>query len=323
MDNTVLLKALLTGPKSGVELAQLLGISRAAIWKRVEVLRQQGLEIEASEAHGYRLMQPMTLLDESLIIEVLSPELRSQINTLNICFETDSTQIQAYNHPVSENGIDVWLAEYQRAGQGRRGKVWQSPPMSNIYCSINRRFNCSMAELSGFSLAVAVLIADALQSMHVEGLSLKWPNDIWLNGKKCAGLLIQLRGESSGPCDVTLGFGLNVSMSKQSGRHIDQAWTALNLESDINMDRNIIIGNILKSLLQGFQLYEQHGFSAFVERWRSYDGLCGKPISLALGTQVITGVAQGIDSDGALLVQHNSSLSRYHSGEVSVRLVHE
>jgi BirA family biotin operon repressor/biotin-[acetyl-CoA-carboxylase] ligase len=323
VDNTDLLKALLTGPKSGVQLAQQLGISRAAIWKRVDYLRQQGLEIEASEAHGYKLLQPMVLLDETAIIQAVRPELRAQVNTLDICFETDSTQTLAFRNSVAEQGIDVWLAECQRAGQGRRGKVWQSPPMSNIYCSINRRFPCSIAEMSGFSLVAAVLIADALQTMHVEGLSLKWPNDIWLHGKKCAGLLIQLRGEASGPCEVTLGFGINVGMSKQSGQHIDQAWTTLNLETGINWNRNEIIGAVLNSFLLGFTQYEQFGFSAFIERWRNYDGLYGKPITLAMGAQVIEGLAQGVDSDGALLVKHNERLNRYHSGEVSVRVIHD
>lgn len=323
MDNSALLKALLTGPKSGVELAQQLGISRAAIWKRIDCLRQQGLEIEASDTYGYTLMQPMALLDEATIVDVVNANLRAQVNSINICFETDSTQIQAFNHAVKDVGIDVWLAEYQRAGQGRRGKVWQSPPMRNIYCSVNRRFSCSIADMSGFSLAVAVMITDALRAMNVEGLSLKWPNDIWLNNKKCAGLLIQLRGESSGPCDVTLGFGINVSMSKQAGQGIDQEWTALSSETGTNFDRNIMVGNMLSGLMQGFKQYEQHGFAAFIDRWRNYDGLYNKQISLALGSRVIEGIAQGVDVDGALLVQQQEGLSRYHSGEVSVRLVHD
>lgn len=323
VDNTALLKALLKAPQSGVELAQQLGISRAAIWKRIDYLRQQGLEIEASDTYGYTLMQPTALLDEAVIVGVIDSSLCTQLNSINICFETDSTQILAFNHTVAEQGIDVWLAEYQRAGQGRRGKIWQSPPMSNIYCSVNRRFSCSMADMSGFSLAAAVMIVDALRAINIEGLSLKWPNDIWLNDKKCAGLLIQLRGESSGPCDVTLGFGINVSMSKQAGQGIDQAWTALSLESDSSFDRNIIMGNILNSLIHGYKQYELHGFSAFIDRWRDYDGLNGKQISLVLGSRMVEGVAQGVDTDGALLVQQQDGLNRYHSGEVSVRLVHD
>lgn len=323
VDNTALLKALLTGPKSGVELAEQLGISRAAIWKRIEYLRQQGVEIEASEVNGYTLVRPTALLDKAVIMQAIDESLRAQIHSMTISFETDSTQTQACHAEPVDEGIEVWLAEYQRAGQGRRGKVWQSPPMSNIYCSINRRFTCSMAEMLGFSLAVAVIIVDALRALNIAGLSLKWPNDIWLNDKKCAGLLIQLRGESGGPCDVTLGFGINVSMSKQSGQQIDQAWTALSLETDIELERNSMIGNILSHLLQGFKQYEQYGFTAFIKRWQEYDGLIGKHISLAIGSRLVEGIAQGVDSDGALVVQQQQGLNRYHSGEVSVRRVHD
>lgn len=312
----------MSGPKTGVALAQLLGISRAAIWKRVDYLRQQGVQIEASEAHGYFLTQPITLLDEAIILHAMSSMQRAQISKLHVCFETDSTQTLALNHPAPDSGIDVWLAESQRAGQGRRGKIWHSPPMSNIYCSLNRRFSCSMANMSGFSLAVAVMIADSLTELSIEGLSLKWPNDIWLHGKKCAGLLIQLRGESSGPCDVTLGFGLNVAMSRENAKDIDQEWTSLALENKMNFDRNAIISKILSNLLLGFERYEKYGFSAFNARWRDYDGLFGKRILLTHGMQVIEGIAQGVDGDGALMVMQNNDLHRYHSGEVSVRVDH-
>lgn len=323
MDNSALLKALLSGPKTGVALAQLLGISRAAIWKRVDYLRQQGVQIEASEAHGYFLTQPSALIEEALILQAMSSMQRAQISKLHVCFETDSTQTLALNQTAPDQGIEVWLAESQRAGQGRRGKIWHSPPMSNIYCSLNRRFSCSMANMSGFSLAVAVMIADALTALSIEGLSLKWPNDIWLNGKKCAGLLIQLRGESSGPCDVTLGFGLNVAMNTNHAKDIDQEWTSLALENKMNFDRNAITSQILTHLLMGFERYERHGFSAFNERWRDYDGLFGKPILLTHGMQLIEGIAQGVDDDGALKVMQNNDLHRYHSGEVSVRVQHD
>lgn len=323
MDNSALLQALLSGPKTGVELAHRLGMSRAAIWKRVDYLRQQGVQIEANDAVGYTLLHPTPLLDQRLIVDAIDPALREQISNLHVVFETDSTQTLALSQPARARGVDVWLAEYQRAGQGRRGKVWHSPPMSNLYCSLNRRFACSMADLSGFSLAVAVMLVEALKEMSIEGLSLKWPNDLWLQGKKCAGLLIQLRGEASGPCDVTLGFGLNVSMSRQAGAGIDQDWTALALENDIIYDRNDIASKVLEHLLVGFEQYELQGFSAFIERWRAYDGLSGRPIVLTHGMQTIEGVAKGVDADGALLVQQENGLHRYHSGEVSVRVQHD
>ena len=322
MDNTALLNALVEGPKSGVELAERLGVSRAAVWKRIEHLRLQGLAIEAVEHRGYALPHPTPLLDAGQIIEALPVRQRPLIAGLHVDFETESTQRNALLHPAPERGVSVWLAECQTAGQGRRGRVWQSPPLSNIYCSLNRRFSGSIAALSGFSLAAAVMLAEALQAFSTDPVSVKWPNDIWLDGSKCAGLLIQVRGEANGPCDVTVGFGVNVLMSDQAGRGIDQAWTALSRHSGQVLDRNVVLARILDDLLAGFELYESQGLPAFIERWRALDGLNGKAVVVMTGTGPVEGIAQGIDAEGALLLVCGAQILRCHSGDVSVRVAH-
>ncbi len=323
MDNSALLIALIAGPKTGTELAETLGMSRAAVWKRIEHLRAQGLEITAVEHEGYVLPNPTALLALESIRALLSAQQNSEINSLHIDFQTGSTQQNALAHSAPEHGMAVWLAECQTAGIGRRGKVWQSPPLSNIYCSVNRRFPCSISALSGFSLAVAVILAESLQRVCSAGaVQLKWPNDIWLDGKKCAGLLVQVRGEANGPCDVTLGFGINVQMSKHAGQGIDQAWTTLAEHSATPINRNTLIASILADLLHGFAQYQAHGLPAFIARWRALDGLLGQPVSLQSGTSSVHGIARGVDSDGALLLEHEQAINRYHSGEVSVRVTH-
>jgi BirA family transcriptional regulator, biotin operon repressor / biotin---[acetyl-CoA-carboxylase] ligase len=323
VDNTALLKALIAGPKTGIELAEILNMSRAAVWKRIETLRAQGLDITAVEHEGYLLPHATALLEAEKIRALLSTQQNSEINLLHIDFQTGSTQQNALAHSAPEHGMAVWLAECQTAGIGRRGKVWQSPPLSNIYCSVNRRFPCSISALSGFSLAVAVILAESLQRVCSTGkLQLKWPNDIWLDEKKCAGLLIQVRGEANGPCDVTLGFGINVQMSAQAGRGIDQAWTTLAEHSSTPLNRNALTASILTDFLHGFEQYQAHGLSAFIARWRALDGLLDQPVSLTAGTTSIHGVARGVDQEGALLVEHDHAINRYHSGEVSVRVTH-
>jgi BirA family biotin operon repressor/biotin-[acetyl-CoA-carboxylase] ligase len=319
VDNTALLNLLLIGPKTGVELAEQLGISRAAVWKRIEYLRVQGLEITALKHTGYVLMHTTPLLCSADIRALLSTEQNRQIK-LHIDFATDSTQQHALAHNTQAQGLHVWLAESQTAGQGRRGKIWQSPPLCNIYCSVNRRFYGSIADLSGFSLATAVMLVESLQTFSSAALRLKWPNDIYLQGKKCAGLLIQVRGEASGPCDVTLGFGINVLMSERAGHAIDQAWTSLAKHSTQTLDRNKIAAKILGDLLVGFELYQVQGLSAFIDRWRALDELLDRPIFLTTGQVCINGIARGIDENGALLVEHDAKINRYHSGDVSVRV---
>lgn len=322
MDNSALVQALLDGPQTGVALAERFGVTRAAVWKRIEHLRGLGLAIEAREQQGYALAMPTPLLDAARIRALLEPAAQADIVGLHVAFETDSTQRQAMAQPAPAQGIAVWLAETQRAGQGRRGKRWVSPPLANIYCSVNRRFALPMAAMSGFPLACAVILADALQAQGIAGLGVKWPNDLWLHGRKCAGLLIQLRGEAQGPCEVTLGFGINVNMPPLAGAGIDQDWTALAHHHHGALDRNRLLAGLLPALTDGFARYERDGLAGFAVRWRELDVLAGRPVRILAAEGAIDGRAVGIDDDGALRVALDAGFERrFHSGEVSVRRI--
>lgn len=321
MDNSALVQALLDGPQTGVALAEHFGVTRAAVWKRIDHLRGLGLAIEARGQQGYALAAPTPLLDATRIRTLLEPAARADIAGLHVLFETDSTQHLAMAHPSPEQGIDVWLAETQRVGQGRRGKAWVSPPLANIHCSVNRRFVLPMAAMAGFPLACAVILADALRAQGIDGLGVKWPNDLWLHGRKCAGLLIQLRGEAQGPCEVTLGFGINVNMPPAAGTGIDQDWTALAHHYGA-FDRNILLAALLPALAAGFVRYQREGLAGFAPRWHALDVLAGRPIRILAAEGAIDGRALGIDSDGALRVASDAGIERrFHSGEVSVRRI--
>lgn len=319
MDNSALVQALLDGPQTGVALAERFGVTRAAVWKRIEQLRGLGLAIEAREQRGYALAAPTPLLDAARIREWLDPVTDASLADLHVVFETDSTQRLAMAQAAPARGIAVWLAETQRAGQGRRGKAWVSPPLANIYCSVNRRFALPMAAMAGFPLACAVILADALQTQGIAGLGVKWPNDLWLHGRKCAGLLIQLRGEAQGPCEVTLGFGINVNMPPAAGADIDQAWTAL-AQHHGPQDRNRLLAALLPALTDGFARYERDGLAGFAARWQALDVLAGRSVRILAADGAIDGRALGIDADGALRVALDAGGERrFHSGEVSVR----
>jgi BirA family biotin operon repressor/biotin-[acetyl-CoA-carboxylase] ligase len=319
VDNADLIEALLQGPHSGVALASEFGVSRAAVWKRVSQLRARGLAIDAVN-RIYQLRQPTPLLTSAAIQAAIPKPLLPELQSLKVDFEVVSTQMLALAQPAPEQGLAVWLAETQTGGQGRRGKTWCSPPLANIYCSINRRFQMAMADMSGFSLACAVILAQSLRARGVEGLALKWPNDIWLHGKKCAGLLIQLRGEAAGPCDMTLGFGLNVHLQPQDGIDIDQPWTSIAQHQPGLWDRNVLVAGLLTDLMHGFARYQEQGFAAFQTEWQQLDGLAGKTVSLLFGQVCIDGIAEGIEPDGALRLRTVNGLQRFHSGELSVKL---
>lgn len=322
VDNFALLEALQSGPQTGVALAGRFGVTRAAVWKRIEQLRQSGLQIDALGSRGYAVKQPTPLLDLRHLRAALPAAAEAQLAGLHLAFETPSTQAQAMSVAAPPSGIEVWLAEMQTAGQGRRGKRWLSVPLSGIACSLNRRFNLSFAAMSGFSLACAVIIAESLQRQGVQDVQVKWPNDIWRQGRKCAGLLIQLRGESQGPCDVTLGFGINVTLAPENGASIDQPWTSLSVPGRPDWDRNMLLAGLLQDLLGGFKHFQERGFGPFIARYRALDGLHGKTVAVEDGGRRITGTACGVDDSGAMLVETPEGLRRFHSGEVSVRIDH-
>lgn len=318
-----MLQALQSGPQSGMALAARFGVTRAAVWKRIDSLRRAGLPIQAIGKRGYAMRQETALLDLDRIREALPESARPQLTDMHLYFETPSTQALALAVPAPAQGVEVWLAEMQSAGQGRRGKSWLSPPLSGISCSLNRRFALSFAAMSGFSLACAVMLAESLQRQGVPAVQIKWPNDIWLHGRKCAGLLIQLRGEAHGPCDVTLGFGVNVNLDPQAAAGIDQPWTSLAGSGHADMDRNRLLAGLLQDLLAGFALYQTQGFAPFITRYRELDGLAGRPVLIDDGVRRVAGTARGVDETGALLVDCPEGRRRFHGGEVSVRADHD
>lgn len=318
-----MLQALQSGPQSGMALAARFGVTRAAVWKRIDSLRRAGLPIQAIGKRGYAIRQETALLDLDRIREALPESARPQLTDMHLYFETPSTQALALAVPAPAQGVEVWLAEMQSAGQGRRGKSWLSPPLSGISCSLNRRFALSFAAMSGFSLACAVMLAESLQRQGVPAVQIKWPNDIWLHGRKCAGLLIQLRGEAHGPCDVTLGFGVNVNLDPQAAAGIDQPWTSLAGSGHADMDRNRLLAGLLQDLLAGFALYQTQGFAPFITRYRELDGLAGRPVLIDDGVRRVAGTARGVDETGALLVDCPEGRRRFHGGEVSVRADHD
>lgn len=323
MDNPALINALMDGPKSGVRLAAEFGVSRAAVWKRIELLRECGVAIDTDVRQGYRLVRPTPLLEKSAILAAMDAASRQDLHSLQIDFETDSTQLRAMAEPAPSQGIAVWLAEMQTVGQGRRGKRWCSPPLANIHCSINRRFNLPVAAMSGFSLACAVMIVQSLQQQGITGLALKWPNDLWLHGRKCGGLLIQLRAEADGPCDVTLGFGINVHLSRQAGVGIDQDWAALAEYTERTLDRNRLLADLLSALTRGFERFESDGLPAFIAAWRALDALQDRSVQVEEAGRIRIGRSCGIAADGALLFEDAEGRHALHSGEVSVRVSHD
>jgi BirA family biotin operon repressor/biotin-[acetyl-CoA-carboxylase] ligase len=304
-------------------LAQALGISRAAVWKRLQHLPEWGLELYAVRGRGYRLKQPVELLDADAIGRQLAPATYAKLASIDIFPVLDSTNAWLMTQP-DEGDVRLCLAEFQTAGRGRRGRGWCSPFGANLYLSLSWRFTEMPSHFSALGLVIGVALAESLGNLGVRGHGLKWPNDLLWRGRKLAGILIEHRGEGGGPARVVLGLGLNLSMSATQARDIDQPWTTLAevLDAD-NIEppgRNIVCATVVGALVCALELFAKQGFDGFAQRWAKYDLTQGRPVCLEHDGQVICGVSRGIDGDGALLLEVAGQTRRFLSGDLSLRM---
>lgn len=322
MDSSLLLSHLSAyRPVSGSALADRLGVTRAAVWKQIEALRALGAPIEAAAGSGYRLAWPLELLDSSQIRAELSPDQRGRVGKPIVHWHIDSTNSELLRRAANgARDLETCLAETQSAGRGRRGRTWISPLGGNIYFSLLKRFDQGMGALAGLSLAVGVAVVDALEDCSVRGAALKWPNDVVVDGRKLAGILIELGGEFLGPCHAVIGVGINLRLAPQALAAIDQP--AIDLASVAGSQipgRNRIAGRLLARLIDALDRFSASGIAAFADAYARRDSLRDKPVRVHTPAGMRDGIAVGIDDRGALRVRHGDAVVTYESAEVSVR----
>lgn len=304
---------------SGEVLGHALGVSRANVWLALRGLESYGLQVERLKGRGYRLARPLELLSTESLGAFLTPQTSAQLSNLELFLSLDSTN--GYLMQRAAEGAacgSVCLAEHQTAGRGRRGRSWVSPLGRNLYLSLLWRFDEGPMRLAGLSLAVAVGVVEALEKSGIGGLTIKWPNDIFYHGSKVGGILLEVAGESSGPCYVVVGVGLNIDMPATAMAAVMQPWANLPREVSIP-SRNELAAQLLNQLFTVMLDYPRHGLAPYHQRWRRYDLAADRQVDLHLHDRVISGVARGVDETGALLVEHDGRLASYASGEVSLR----
>jgi len=311
---------------SGESLAAELRQTRAAVWKGVERLRAIGIEVEAQARRGYRLARPVELLDLSRIRAELADDRKPHLHGLELLFEVGSTNTRLLSSaPPPPSTADVCLAELQHAGRGRLGRRWIAPFGGGIAMSLGWTCSDVVRTLPALSLGVGVAVARGLTRGGAVGIKLKWPNDIWFEDRKLGGVLIELRAEAGGPAHVVIGVGINVSLPAEARREIEASGAAVAAAMDAckePVSRNMLAGAILDELLSMLLQYERCGFAAFRDAWTALDGLNGRPAQLMVGESVVSGIARGVDADGALLLETKDRMQRFVSGEASLRLIH-
>lgn len=320
-----LLRQLLDGRfHSGTGLAEGLGVSRMTVSKYMAQLRTLGLEVHAVRGKGYRLPHPPVMLSREAVLAGLAGETRQKLRTLDVHFALDSTNAYLQRElpllQLRPTEMAVCLAETQHAGRGRRGRTWISPLGGSLYFSMGQWFRGGAASLEGLSLVVGMAVVDALESLGVQGLMLKWPNDVRLEGAKLSGILLEMVGDVQGDCLVVMGVGLNVRHADEAMQGVAQPWTSLSDHYPRLVDRNRIVASLINSLDRYLTRFRREGFRDFSERWQQLDDLLGRQVTVHTGDSgVLHGISRGVDASGALLVETQQGLKRFHGGEVSLR----
>ncbi|MBA4494489.1 biotin--[acetyl-CoA-carboxylase] ligase [Paenactinomyces guangxiensis] len=301
---------------SGEEISRKVGCSRAAIWKHIEELRQQGYEIEAQPRNGYRLVYR----PDRVAPEELSPHLQTKSFGRHLRYEysTPSTQILA--HQWAREGAPegaVVIAEEQVEGRGRMGRLWHSPPQTGIWMSLILRPPISLPEASQLTLLASVGVHRGIERVTGLPVQIKWPNDLMIQGKKVCGILTELRGEQDRIHYIIVGIGINVNTT---GDHwpteLRSIATSLAIELGGTIHRATLIAAILEELEDFYQNYLQYGFPAIQKKWEQAAGMLGKTITAHTHQVAITGVAECLNEHGALLIRTERGMVPVYSADI-------
>ena len=306
---------------SGETLAHQLSISRAAVWKSIKQLESLGLEIEAERGKGYRLNRSIELLSANNIKKHLALDVRQSCQQLDVLFKADSTNSVLLSRLENEQiHAHVVLAEYQSQGRGRRGNQWLASIASGIMLSVGWRFEIAPNNSGLLSLFMGVAAARSLQSAGINNVGLKWPNDIIVDNQKIGGILIEVRGEASGPLDVVIGIGINYQIPETIKPQIKQAVTDICAHTYQEVSRNEFAAELITNVFKVLQELEANDGHDLLNEWRELDCHIEQEAKLILPNEEIEGVLKGVDDQGALLMSVSGEIKSYNAGEISLRV---
>lgn len=300
---------------SGEHISKQLNITRSSVSNHIKALSALGLDVFSVKGRGYKLAQPLIMLDETDIREHLGGDEQISIIVSNIVGSTNDI-IKSQANILLQGS--VCLAEAQTQGRGRRGRKWVSPFGASIYLSMLWRFESGYQSMAGLSLLVGIGVNRALKRIGIDDCRLKWPNDVYYGAKKLAGILIEVEGQIGEITTAVIGIGVNMQLPPDVSE-IDQAYIDVNRILSRAVDRNQFAAYLIKELWQMLPQFQKDGLAPFLQQWRDADLYYNKPVSLISGNFFSSGISKGIDSSGALLLESDGQTKAYHGGEISVR----
>lgn len=303
---------------SGEALARDLAVSRASVWNALNEAAEFGIEVARVHGRGYRLDAVIDWLDAARIGTALAGR-GLRVRVIDECGSTNAQLLRAAEAGAGSG--EVLAAELQTQGRGRLGRTWHSGLGSSLTFSLLWRFDKSMASLGGLSLAVGLGVARALTACGID-VGLKWPNDLLWRGRKLGGILIEVRGDSLGPCAAVIGIGLNVRLAEGVKSRIDQPAADLADAGAGNMARTDLLIAALDALSQVLVDFDREGFVSLRAEWVRHHAHQDRVVTLAApdGTRM-HGIARGVDEYARLLLETESGVRAIHTGDVSLRAV--
>ncbi len=301
----------------GTSIGDKLNITRSAVWKAIKKLETYHIPIASIKSKGYALLEPLILLDSQQI----KNSLKTKNTPIEVLEKIDSTNAYLKERPFRDKKSYVCIAESQTAGKGRMQRSWNSPFGKNIYLSLRHPFYKDISEISGLSLIIGLAACQAIEAVCPlpAPLSIKWPNDIIYQGKKLAGILVELEAETHGFCNVIIGVGVNINIQKASLKETSQYWTSLKIITDEHQNRNLICAELINKLLEYLSTFEEHGLKYFLKEWRMRDYLFNRSIKLKSNLLEFKGNGLGINEQGHLLLSlADGSQKAFSSGDTTI-----
>lgn len=314
------LRAAENGGVSGADLSERLGISRAAIWARIEELRKLGYDIEASPHLGYRLLNDPDLLNADDLTARLS---KTRVVGRDIRVFEQTTSTNDVVEKLARDGVKegaVVFAESQTKGRGRLGRKWMSPGRKGLWFSVLLRPNLRPQETTQLTVVAATALWRAIHAQTGISPEIKWPNDILIHGKKVVGILTELSAEVDRVKHVILGIGVDVNQTAGDfPAELRKIATSLRIESGKTIPRAELATAILHELDDDYARIGSGKFAEVADEWEQRCTTIGQQVIVVVGDRKIRGRAEALGDDGALLVRtEHGHLERILGGDVTL-----
>jgi BirA family biotin operon repressor/biotin-[acetyl-CoA-carboxylase] ligase len=305
---------------SGAELSRQLGVTRAAVWARIEELRQLGYEIEASPHEGYRLLSvPDVLHADDLLSLVRGVKVVGR--DIRVFEETGSTNdvVEKFARDGVAEGVVVF-AESQTKGRGRLGRPWLSPARKGLWFSVLLRPDLRPQAATQLTVASATALTRAIRQQTDLTPQIKWPNDILVRGRKVAGVLTELSAELDHVKYIILGIGVDVNVNAgEFPPALRKLATSLKIEAGRPWPRAELAAAILRELDADYARLGRHQFAQLAEEWAEQCTTLGRTVSIRVGDRTLHGRAEALDDDGELLLRtEHGRLERVIGGDVTL-----